>query len=71
MIVSIMDILILSILTQARYLKKAASQEMTLLVAILPDTDNGIKNSYKFSQRERAEGLTALNIIDGIILLKK
>ena len=53
-----------------RYLKKAASQEKTLLVAILPDTDNGIKNSYKFSQRERAEGLTALNIIDGIILLK-
>ena len=53
-----------------RYLKKAASQEKSLIVAIIPDTDKGIKNGYKFSQLERAEGLTALNIIDGIILLK-
>ena len=53
-----------------RYLKKAASQEQELIVAILPDTDKGINRAYKFSQLERAEGLTALNIIDGIILLK-
>ena len=53
-----------------RYLKKAASQDQSLIVAILPDTDKGINRAYKFSQLERAEGLTALNIIDGIILLK-
>ena len=53
-----------------RYLKKAASQDQSLLVAIQPDTDKGKNRAYKFSQLERAEGLTVLNIIDGIILLK-
>ena len=53
-----------------RYLKKAASEGHSLIVAILPDTDKGQKRQYKFAQLERAEGLTALNIIDGIILLK-
>ena len=53
-----------------RYLKKAASQDNSLIVAILPDTEKGTNREYKFSQLERAEGLTALNIIDGIILLK-
>ena len=53
-----------------RYLKKAASEGETLIVAILPDEDKGKERGYKFSQIERAEGLTAINIIDGIILLK-
>ena len=53
-----------------RYLKKASNYGESLLVAVLPDTENGIKKTYKFSQRERAEGLTALKIVDGIILLK-
>ena len=53
-----------------RYLKKAASEGSNLIVAILPDTNKGQKRSYKFTQLERAEGLTALNIIDGIILLE-
>lgn len=53
-----------------RYLKKASNYGESLIVAILPDTKNGKKRSYKFTQRERAEGLTALNIVDGIILLK-
>ena len=39
-------------------------------MAILPDTINGNKRPYKFSQIERAEGLTAISIIDGILLLK-
>ena len=51
-------------------MKKAASEGHSLIVAILPDTDKGQERAYKFSQLERAEGLTALNIIDGIILLK-
>lgn len=53
-----------------RYLKKAASEDGSLLVAILPDTAKGKKRSYKFSQLERAEGLKELNIIDGIVLLR-
>ena len=53
-----------------RYLKNAASKGESLVVAILPDTINGIKRSYKFSQLERAEGLTAINIVDGILLLE-
>ena len=53
-----------------RYLKKAASEDGSLLVAILPDTEKGKKRLYKFSQLERAEGLTELNIIDGIVLLE-
>ena len=51
-----------------RYLKKAASQGEYLIVAILPDTNKGKKRSYKFSQIERSEGLTALNVVNGIIL---
>lgn len=53
-----------------RYLKNAASKGNSLIVAIIPDTIHGKKRSYKFSQRERAEGLTAINIVDGIILLE-
>ena len=53
-----------------RYLKNAANQEDALIVAVLPDTKKGKKRSYKFTQQERAEGLAAITIIDGILLLK-
>ena len=53
-----------------RYLKNAANQEDALIVAVLPDTKKGKKRSYKFTQLERAEGLAAITIIDGILLLK-
>ena len=52
-----------------RYLKNAASQCKSLIVALLPDTDKGTSREYKFTQKERAEGLASLNIINGIILL--
>ena len=52
-----------------RYLKNAASHGEKLIVAILPDTNNGVKSSYKFTQKERAEGLSAITIIDGIYIL--
>ncbi len=53
-----------------RYLKKAASQGKSLIVAVLPDTNKGRNREYKFRQKERAEGLASLKIIDGILLLK-
>ena len=53
-----------------RYLKNAASQGNSLIVAVLPDTKKGINREYKFTQKERVEGLASLNIIDGILLLK-
>ena len=52
-----------------RYLKNAASKGENLVVAILPDKIIGNKRLYKFTQMERAESLTALNIVDGILLL--
>lgn len=53
-----------------RYLKHAASQGDKLIVAVLPDTKDGRKSNYQFSQLERADGLSALNIVDGILLLE-
>ena len=53
-----------------RYLKKASSQGKSLFVAVLPDTNKGNNREYKFTQKERAEGLTSLNVVDGIVLLK-
>ena len=53
-----------------RYLKNAASQGKSLVVAVLPDTHKGKNREYKFTQKERAEGLASINIIDGILLLK-
>ena len=53
-----------------RYLKNAASQGKSLIVAVLPDTHKGKNREYKFTQKERAEGLASINIIDGILLLK-
>ena len=52
-----------------RYLKHAASRGNPLVVAILPDTNNGDKNLYEFNQKERAESLSSFNFIDGIVLL--
>ena len=52
-----------------RYLKHAASKGNLLIVAILPDTNGGKDNLYEFNQKERAEGLSSFNFIDGIILL--
>ncbi len=53
-----------------RYLKNAASQGKSLIVAVLPDTYKGTSREYKFTQKERAEGLASLNIINGIFLLE-
>ena len=52
-----------------RYLKHAASQGNPLIVAIRPDKEKGINSNYQFGQRERAEGIAVLNLIDGIVLL--
>ena len=52
-----------------RYLRHAASQGKFLVVAILPDLIKDGENIYQFNQRERAEGLTSFNFIDGVILL--
>ncbi len=53
-----------------RYLKNAASKGKSLIVAVLPDTKRGISRDYKFTQTERAEGLSSLSIVNGIFLLK-
>ena len=52
-----------------RYLRHASAQGNKLVVAVLPDTSCGRSRNYQFEQNERAEGLAALNFIDGIILL--
>ena len=53
-----------------RYLKNAASRGKSLIVAVLPDTNKGKNREYKFTQKERAEGLASINMIDGILLLE-
>lgn len=50
-----------------RYLQNAKSQGETLVVALLPDKSND--NAYEFSQHERAESLSLIELIDGIVLL--
>ncbi len=52
-----------------RYLKHASSQGNPLVVAVRPDKEKGINMNYQFGQRDRAEGIAVLNIIDGIVLL--
>ena len=42
-----------------RYLKNAASKGENLVVAILPDTINGNKRPYKFSQIEESRRLNS------------
>ena len=49
-----------------RYLKNASKINNKLVVAVLPDTKEGINNNYQFSQKERADGLSALKIVNGI-----
>ena len=50
-----------------RYLKYAKTQGKILIVAIRGD----FKNKFKFNQKERAEGLSLLGLVDGIILMKE
>ncbi|MBO8240511.1 adenylyltransferase/cytidyltransferase family protein [Prochlorococcus marinus XMU1412] len=52
-----------------RYLRHAASQGENLVIALLPDTKKGENKSYQFSQLERADGLAAFALINGILLL--
>ena len=52
-----------------RYLKHAAEQGDNLIVAILPDTKEGQNKNYQFSQKDRADALSAINSIKGILLL--
>ena len=52
-----------------RYLRHASAQGNKLVIAILSDTYTGKTRSYQFNQRERADGLAALNFIDGIIFI--
>ena len=45
---------------------------MLLVTAVLPDeTETSINNIYPFVQKERAESLAMLGLVDGIILLDK
>ena len=50
-----------------RYLKNASKKASKLIVALTGDDDN----SFKFSQAERAEGLSSIELIYKIVLLKK
>jgi len=52
-----------------RYLKHASKQGERLVVALVGDgTDNQSKR-YQFSQKDRAEGLTLLPMVDAVVLL--
>ena len=54
-----------------RYLKKAKSLSQKLIIALKGDFgENKEKSRYKFNQKERAEALAMLDLIDAIILLK-
>ena len=53
-----------------RYLRKASSQGNKLVIALLPDTYKGLSRNFQLSQSERAEVLSFIDFIDGIILLK-
>ena len=45
---------------------------MLLVTAVLPDEkETSINNIYPFVQKERAESLAMLGLVDGIILLDK
>ena len=50
-----------------RYLKNASKKASKLIVALMGDDEN----SFKFSQAERAEGLSSIELIYKIVLLKK
>ena len=55
-----------------RYLKYAKELGMLLVTAVLPDEkETSINNIYPFVQKERAESLAMLGLVDGIILLDK
>tara|TARA_B100000401_G_scaffold174328_1_gene116979 strand:- start:28 stop:1518 length:1491 start_codon:yes stop_codon:yes gene_type:complete len=50
-----------------RYLKNASKKASKLIVALIGDAND----KYKFSQAERAEGLSSIELIDTIVLLHK
>ena len=50
-----------------RYLKNASKKASKLIVALMGDDDN----RFKFSQAERAEGLSSIELIYKIVLLQK
>lgn len=52
-----------------RYLRHAKSQGKTLVVALIGDGLPEGRGDYPFSQLERAEALSSLNLVDHIILL--
>tara|TARA_Y100001968_G_scaffold190856_1_gene174885 strand:- start:1958 stop:3466 length:1509 start_codon:yes stop_codon:yes gene_type:complete len=52
-----------------RYLRHAKEQGEKLVVALLADEIQGNEKSYEFSQKERAESLAMIELIDGIVLL--
>ncbi len=53
-----------------RYLRYARSQGKFLIIALIGDTPLDGQIDYPFTQLERAEALSALNLVDHIILLK-
>ena len=52
-----------------RYLRHAKEQGDKLIVALLADKFLGKENAYEFSQKERAESLSMIELVDGIVLL--
>ena len=53
-----------------RYLRHAKAQGKKLIVALIGDGLSGDHLNYPFTQLERSEALSALNLIDHIIFLE-
>ena len=51
-----------------RYLRNASKKAKNLIVLLIGDGDTNQK--YHFSQRERAEGLSSIEMISNIVLLE-
>ena len=54
-----------------RYLSKAKKKGGKLVIALIGDNHIQENLKFKYSQKERADSLKVLNIVDGIILLNK
>lgn len=52
-----------------RYLKHASKQGERLVVALVGDVLSNQRTRYQFSQKERAEGLALLPMVDAVVLL--
>lgn len=50
-----------------RYLRNASKKAKNLIVALIGDNDKS--TNYHFSQKERAEGLSTIEMVSGIVLL--